>query len=105
VIEQDADLILAIYREGSYTPDAPEKAWPKSSFRGARPYQHLVKLTFLGEYTRFGNLRTVRGLLAFQFRDVPERAPAILPNPRLPESPSPAADHGPSPSQRGGPAI
>ena len=43
-IEQDADIILMMYREEYYKQDTPEKG-----------VAGTVKLTFLGEYTKFMN--------------------------------------------------
>ena len=55
-IEQDADLILAIYREEVYTPDTPEKGVAEIIILKQRNGPiGTVKLTFLGEYTRFEN--------------------------------------------------
>ena len=55
-IEQDADLILAIYREEVYTPDTPEKGTAEIIILKQRNGPiGTVKLTFLGEYTRFEN--------------------------------------------------
>ncbi len=55
-IEQDADLILAIYREEVYTPDTPEKGVAEVIILKQRNGPiGTVKLTFLGEYTRFEN--------------------------------------------------
>ena len=55
-IEQDADLILAIYREEVYTPDTPEKGVAEIIILKQRNGPiGMVKLTFLGEYTRFEN--------------------------------------------------
>jgi len=56
-IEQDADLILAIYREEVYTPDTPDKGVAEINILKQRngPIGQ-VKLTFLGQYTRFENL-------------------------------------------------
>jgi len=54
-IEQDADLILAIYREEVYTPDTPEKGVAESSFSAAqRPHRH-GQADLPREYTRFEN--------------------------------------------------
>jgi replicative DNA helicase len=53
-IEQDADLILAIYREEVYTPDTPEKGVAEIIILKQRNGPiGTIKLTFLGEYTRF----------------------------------------------------
>ena len=55
-IEQDADLILAIYREEVYTPDTPEKGMAEIIILKQRNGPiGTIKLTFLGEYTRFEN--------------------------------------------------
>ncbi|HKW36890.1 MAG TPA: replicative DNA helicase [Burkholderiales bacterium] len=55
-IEQDADLILAIYREEVYTPDTPDKGIAEIIILKQRNGPiGTVKLTFLGEYTRFEN--------------------------------------------------
>ena len=55
-IEQDADLILAIYREEVYTPDTPERGVAEIIILKQRNGPiGTVKLTFLGEYTRFEN--------------------------------------------------
>ncbi|HMH19647.1 MAG TPA: replicative DNA helicase [Burkholderiales bacterium] len=55
-IEQDADLILAIYREEVYTADTPEKGVAEIIILKQRNGPiGTVKLTFLGEYTRFEN--------------------------------------------------
>ena len=55
-IEQDADLILAIYRDEVYNPDTPEKGIAEVNILKQRNGPiGTVKLTFLGEYTRFEN--------------------------------------------------
>jgi len=55
-IEQDADLILAIYRDEVYNPDTPEKGVAEVNILKQRNGPiGTVKLTFLGEYTRFEN--------------------------------------------------
>jgi replicative DNA helicase len=55
-IEQDADLILAIYREEVYNPESPEKGVAEVNVLKQRNGPiGVVKLTFLGQYTRFEN--------------------------------------------------
>ncbi|MGB7543785.1 MAG: DnaB-like helicase C-terminal domain-containing protein, partial [Burkholderiales bacterium] len=55
-IEQDADLILAIYRDEVYNPDTPEKGVAEINILKQRNGPiGTTKLTFLGEYTRFEN--------------------------------------------------
>jgi replicative DNA helicase len=55
-IEQDADLILAIYRDEVYNPDSPEKGIAEINILKQRNGPiGTVKLTFLGEHTRFEN--------------------------------------------------
>ena len=55
-IEQDADVILAIYREEVYNKDTPDKGLAIVDVLKQRngPIGE-VKLTFLGQYTRFEN--------------------------------------------------
>ena len=55
-IEQDADLILAIYREEVYTPNTPQKGMAEIIILKQRNGPiGTVRLTFLGEYARFEN--------------------------------------------------
>jgi replicative DNA helicase len=55
-IEQDADIILMMYREDYYKPDSPEKGVAEVIIGKHRNGPTgTVKLTFLGEYTRFEN--------------------------------------------------
>jgi replicative DNA helicase len=55
-IEQDADLILAIYRDEVYNPDSADKGKAEILILKQRngPIGH-IDLTFLGQYTRFEN--------------------------------------------------
>ncbi|MGI9130896.1 MAG: replicative DNA helicase, partial [Candidatus Methylopumilus sp.] len=55
-IEQDADLILFIYRDEVYNPETPDRGIAEIIIAKQRngPIGR-VKLTFLGEYTRFEN--------------------------------------------------
>jgi replicative DNA helicase len=58
-IEQDADLILMIYREEVYEPETPRKGIADIIITKQRngPTGE-IHLTFLGKYTRFENLAT-----------------------------------------------
>jgi replicative DNA helicase len=58
-IEQDADLIMLIYREEVYEPETPRKGIADIIIAKQRngPTGE-VHLTFLGKYTRFENLAT-----------------------------------------------
>ena len=55
-IEQDADIILMMYREEYYKPDTQEKGVAEVIIGKHRNGPTgMVKLTFLGEYTKFQN--------------------------------------------------
>ncbi|MGH8671923.1 MAG: replicative DNA helicase [Burkholderiales bacterium] len=55
-IEQDADLILFIYRDEVYNPETPDKGIAEINIGKQRNGPiGKVRLTFLGEYTRFEN--------------------------------------------------
>ncbi len=55
-IEQDADIILMMYREEYYKPDTPEKGVAEVHIGKHRNGPTgTVKLTFLGEYAKFQN--------------------------------------------------
>ncbi len=56
-IEQDADVIMMMYREEYYKPDTPEKGIAEVIVGKQRNGPTgTVRLAFLGEYTRFENL-------------------------------------------------
>lgn len=55
-IEQDADLILFIYRDEVYNPESTDKGTAEIIIAKQRNGPiGMVRLTFLGEYTRFEN--------------------------------------------------
>ena len=55
-IEQDADVIMFIYRDEVYNPESPDKGLAEILLAKQRNGPvGVVKLTFLGQYTRFEN--------------------------------------------------
>jgi len=55
-IEQDADVIMFIYRDEVYNPDSPDKGIAEIIVAKQRSGPiGTVKLTFIGEFTRFEN--------------------------------------------------
>jgi replicative DNA helicase len=55
-IEQDADLILFIYRDEVYNPDSPEKGMAEIIIGKQRNGPiGSVRMTFLGQFTKFEN--------------------------------------------------
>jgi replicative DNA helicase len=60
-IEQDADIILAIYRDEVYNPESPEKGTAEINILKQRNGPiGPVTLTFLGQFTRFENFADPR---------------------------------------------
>ena len=56
-IEQDADVILMMYREEYYKPDTPEKGIAEIIIGKQRNGPTgTVRMAFIGEFTRFENL-------------------------------------------------
>ncbi|MCL1860104.1 MAG: replicative DNA helicase, partial [Proteobacteria bacterium] len=55
-IEQDADIIMFIYRDEVYNPDSQDKGTAELIIGKHRNGPTgMVRMTFLGEYTRFEN--------------------------------------------------
>ena len=56
-IEQDADVIMFVYRDEVYNPDSPEKGIAEIVIGKQRNGPiGTVKLSFMGQYLRFGDL-------------------------------------------------
>ena len=56
-IEQDADVILMMYREEYYKPDTPDKGIAEIIIGKQRNGPTgTVRMAFIGEFTRFENL-------------------------------------------------
>jgi replicative DNA helicase len=55
-VEQDADVILMLYRDEEYNPDSPAKGTAEVLIRKFRNGETgVVRVTYLAEYTRFEN--------------------------------------------------
>ncbi len=78
-IEQDADLIMMIYREEVYEPDTPRKGIADIIIAKQRngPTGE-VHLTFLGEFTRFENLVARRVLRRLRYEARHCRAEPVI---------------------------
>ena len=61
-IEQDADLILFIYRDEVYNPESPDKGVAEIIIGKQRNGPiGTVKMTFIGEFTRFESFASPGG--------------------------------------------
>jgi len=59
-IEQDADIIMFIYRDEVYNPDSPDKGSAELIIGKHRNGPTgMVRMTFVGEYTRFENFASM----------------------------------------------
>lgn len=55
-IEQDADIVLMLYRDEVYNPDSPDKGTAELLIRKNRQGQTgFVRLTWIGEMTMFAD--------------------------------------------------
>ncbi|HAY09408.1 MAG TPA: replicative DNA helicase, partial [Thauera sp.] len=55
-IEQDADIIMFIYRDEVYNPDSPDKGTAELIIgKNRNGPTATVRMTFIGENTRFEN--------------------------------------------------
>lgn len=76
-IEQDADVILFIYRQAVYTPDMPSETAAVAEVIISKQRNGpigMVPLTFLGQFTRFENYSSPDGLGYHRYR-APRAAP------------------------------
>lgn len=55
-LEQDADVVMFVYRDEEYNPDSPDAGTAEILIRKQRQgATGMVRLTFMGQYTRFEN--------------------------------------------------
>ena len=60
-IEQDADIIMFIYRDEIYNPDSPDKGMAELIISKHRNGSTgTIPMTFIGEFTRFENFAGMR---------------------------------------------
>lgn len=66
-IEQDADLIMMLYRDEVYNPDSPDKGTAEVIITKHRNGPiGMIRLTFVGHHTRFDNCMTTQGLVSIE---------------------------------------
>jgi replicative DNA helicase len=66
-IEQDADLIMMIYRDEVYNPDSPDKGTAELIVTKHRNGAiGMIRLTFVGHHTRFDNCMTSQGISSIE---------------------------------------
>ncbi len=66
-IEQDADLIMMLYRDEVYNPDSPDKGTAELIITKHRNGPiGMIRLTFVGHHTRFDTCMTSQGITSIE---------------------------------------